>query len=97
MSRQNEVFPQLLSQPPLPWLIAAAKEHAAPVLLVGGVIRDALRGDPHADLDIAVAGDLEAFIDTFGRYCGRCPVAIGTHGATLDVCDLAIPRLTLAR
>ena len=77
MSRQNEVFSQLLSQPPLPWLITAAKEHAEPVLLVGGVIRDALRGDPHADLDIAVAGDLEAFIDTFGRYCGRCPVAIG--------------------
>jgi len=77
MSRQNEVFSQLLSQPPLPWLIAAAREHAEPVLLVGGVVRDALRGDPHADLDIAVAGDLEAFIDAFGRYCGRCPVAIG--------------------
>ena len=77
MSRQNEVFPQLLSQPPLPWLIAAAREHAEPVLLVGGVIRDALRGYPHADLDIAVAGDLEEFIDAFGRYCGRCPVAIG--------------------
>ena len=77
MSRQNEVFSQLLSQPPLPWLIAAAREHDEPVLLVGGVIRDALQGHPHADLDVAVAGDLEAFIDAFGRYCGRCPVAIG--------------------
>lgn len=77
MSRQNEVLSQLLSQPPLPWLMAVAREHAEPVLLVGGVIRDALRAHPHADLDVAVAGDLEAFIDAFAFHCGRRPAAIG--------------------
>ncbi len=77
MSRHNELLCQLLSQPPLPWLIAAAREHNEAVLLVGGAIRDALRSRPHADLDVAVAGDLEAFIDVFARHCGRCPAAIG--------------------
>ena len=77
MSRHNELLRQLLSQPPLPWLIAAAREHNGPVLLVGGAIRDALRSRPHADLDVAVAGDLEAFIDAFAGHCGRRPAAIG--------------------
>jgi len=77
MSRHNELLGQLLSQPPLPWLIAAAREHAAPVLLVGGAVRDALRLRPPADLDVAVAGDLEGFIDAFARRCGRRPTAIG--------------------
>ncbi len=77
MSRHNELLRQLLSQPPLPWLIAAAREHNEPVLLVGGAIRDALRSRSHADVDVAVAGDLEAFIDAFARHCGRRPAAIG--------------------
>ncbi len=77
MSRHNELLCRLLSQPPLPWLIAAAREHNKPVLLVGGAIRDALRSRLHADLDVAVAGDLETFIDAFARHCGRRPAAIG--------------------
>ncbi len=98
MSRHNELLCQLLSQPPLPWLIAAAREHDEPVVLVGGAIRDALRSRPHADLDVAVAGDLEAFVDAFARHCGRRPVAIGdpwrdTHRARLGDTQVDIGKM----
>ena len=77
MSRHNDVLGGLLSQPPVPGLVAAAAEHDGPVLLVGGAIRDAMLSRPHADLDVAVGGDLEAFLDLFVLHCAGRPVAIG--------------------
>ncbi len=77
MSRHSEALAGLLTRDPLPGIIAAAAEHEAPVLCVGGAIRDTLLARPAADIDLAVGGDLEAFVDLFARHCGRRPVAIG--------------------
>jgi len=77
MSRHNEVLAGLLTHEPLPCIAAAAADHDATVLCVGGAVRDALLRRPAADVDIAVAGDLDAFVDRFADRCGRPPVAIG--------------------
>ena len=76
MSRDSEILAGLLALPPLPLIVEAAAAHPAPVLLVGGALRDALLGRPPADLDIAVGGDLPGFLDRFAAACGRRPVAI---------------------
>jgi len=77
MSRRSEALAAFLKREPLPCIIAAAVEHDAPVLCVGGAVRDMLLSRPAADIDIAVAGDLDAFVQRFARHCGRVPVAIG--------------------
>jgi hypothetical protein len=76
MSRDSEILAALLALPPLPLIVQAAAAHPAPVLLVGGALRDALLERPPADLDIAVGGDLPGFLDRFAAACGRRPVAI---------------------
>lgn len=77
MSRHSEALAALLTREPLPCIEAAAAEHPATVLCVGGAVRDALLRRPPADVDIAVAGDLDAFVERFADRCGRRPVAIG--------------------
>jgi tRNA nucleotidyltransferase/poly(A) polymerase len=77
MSRYREALAEFLTQRPLPGIVAAAGEHDAPVLCVGGAIRDVLLSRPAADIDIAVGGDLDAFVELFARHCGPRPVAIG--------------------
>jgi tRNA nucleotidyltransferase/poly(A) polymerase len=57
-------------------LRAAAEAHDGPVLCVGGAVRDALLWREPADVDVAVGGDLDAFVELFARQCGRRPVAI---------------------
>lgn len=77
MSRHREALAEFLTRDPLPGIVAAAREHDGPVLCVGGAIRDVLLLRPAADIDIAVGGDLDAFVDLFARHCGPRPVAIG--------------------
>lgn len=76
MSRRSEALVALLSRSPLPQIRATAAEHGAAVLCVGGAVRDALLGRPAGDIDIAVAGELDDFVELFARHCGRRPVAI---------------------
>lgn len=89
MSRHSEQIGGLLTSRPMPDIVAAAGEHDAPVVCVGGALRDALLGRDAGDIDLAVAGDLDAFVAGFARHCGRTPVAIGdpwrdTRRTTLD-------------
>jgi len=76
MSRDSEALAAFLSEPPMPGIGAAAAEHEGAVLCVGGAVRDALLERRPADIDLAVAGDLDAFVDRFADHCGRRPVAI---------------------
>lgn len=77
MSRHSEALAEFLRRDPLSGIVAAAADHDGPVLCVGGAIRDVLLSRPAADIDIAVGGDLDAFVDLFARHCGPRPVAIG--------------------
>ena len=77
MSRSDESTTRLFSRSPLPEIAAVAVAHDAPVYLVGGALRDAGVGRDAADLDIAVGGEFEVFVDAFAEACGRCPVEIG--------------------
>ncbi len=77
MSRSDESTARLFSGSPLPEIDALASAHDAPVYLVGGALRDAVAGRSAADLDIAVAGELEVFVDACAEACGRRPVEIG--------------------
>jgi len=77
MRTPSEAIADLLARPPMPAVAEAASRHPGPVVLVGGALRDALLGRPPADLDIAVGGNFEAFVEAFTRSCGRRPVSIG--------------------
>ncbi len=98
MSRHSELLREFLAVAPMPAIVAAAVEHEDAVLCVGGAVRDALLGRPAADIDLAVAGDLEAFIGVFARHCGRRPGAIGdrwrdTHRVIVDGTQVDIGRM----
>ncbi len=77
MSRSETTTARLFSRSPLPEIAAVAAAHNAPVYVVGGALRDAAVGRDAADLDIAVGGEFEAFIDAFAEACGRRPIEIG--------------------
>ena len=71
MRTPSEAVDELLARPPMPDVVEAALEHPAPVFAVGGALRDAILERPPADLDVAVGGDFQLFIDSFSRCCGR--------------------------
>jgi tRNA nucleotidyltransferase (CCA-adding enzyme) len=60
----SELPSRLRAIPDLERLEAALAE--LPVYLVGGVIRDALLGEPHPDLDLVVEGDIEPVAGALG-------------------------------
>lgn len=55
------VLERLRLLPGGPELLAVANEHAGGVELVGGAVRDIMLGNSPRELDVAVAGDVEAF------------------------------------
>lgn len=89
---------ELLTRPPLPALRRLARSHPDPVYLVGGAVRDALLERRVADLDVAVADHLEAFIAAVAREVGRQPSPIGdtwrdTHRLRWRDCQVDLARL----
>lgn len=98
MRTPSEAIAELLAHPPMGGIIEAARRHPAPVFAVGGAVRDALLGRAPADLDIALGGDLEAFVEVFAQCCGRRPVAIGdawrdTRRTNCDGLQVDVARL----
>ena len=67
----------LVSSAPLTGIAEIAADHGGEIYLVGGALRDALLERPVADLDIAVAGEFEGFVESFTKACGRRPAPIG--------------------
>lgn len=66
----------LVAREPLPRLRSLAAAHPAPVYLVGGALRDALLGRRAGDIDLVVAGELEAFLDALAGAAGRRPAPV---------------------
>src|SRR5215210_1572486 len=78
--------------------ILPALEGLPPVFLVGGALRDLLRGEPATDLDLAVEGDARSVArDLAGRLAGQ----LREHGrfgtATVRAGDLAFDLATTRR
>lgn len=61
-------------------LLAAAREHADEVELVGGAVRDILLGGVPRELDVVVAGDVRAFAAQLARRLGLTADAADAGG-----------------
>jgi poly(A) polymerase len=81
----------------------AAAGRRRPVLLVGGTVRDACRGRPTADVDVAVPSGAVEVAGRLARRLGGTLVVLddarGTarvvaHGLRVDVADFRAPDLT---
>jgi len=93
----TDLLPRLAALPGMGALLSALADVEAPAYLVGGAVRDLLRGDRSVDLDLAVEGDAVATADLLAERLGARAVAherFGTATVRSDslVVDLAATR-----
>lgn len=70
----------------------ALRGASVPVYLVGGAVRDLLRGHPRADIDVAVVGDPAALARDLGAATLASHDRFGTAKARLDGHEIDIAR-----
>jgi tRNA nucleotidyltransferase/poly(A) polymerase len=98
MSLRWDFLDALLNEPTLRDVAAVARA-GAPIVLVGGAIRDALLGRRPEDVDLVVESDFDAAIDAIEAHRGRRPKDVGdpfqrTHrcrwrGVYVDISEAA--------
>ena len=97
MASRDELRARLAALPGLDLILPELQGVEAPCYLVGGGVRDLLRGAPSVDLDLAVEGDAEAVAAQLADRLGGSAIAHGRFGtATVHagevVADLAATR-----
>ena len=96
-SPATDLRARLTALPGMEALLRALADLAVPSYLVGGAVRDMLRGDPSVDLDLAVEGDAPQAAAALAERLGGSAVAhdrFGTATVRSDpmVVDLAATR-----